>query len=255
MPYRHANGLNKIPFARLLVCLIAGIHLQWRVQLGFNYLLVNLIVFAGLAVLYSAFAVTVKFRVSYLSGSFISIALINMGAVLVQLKDTRNNALWVGHHYIQGSYILATIEEPPVEKANTWKVTASIQSMITNKKEKAVIGKVILYFKKDSSVNKLHYGSQIIFKNAIQPVRNTSNPGSFDYRNYCLFQGITHQVYLSSNDFELLPLQNKSRFRAFILECSKWTLETLQKFIPGKKEHIDTIKGNKYVRIMQVVLH
>ena len=231
-----ANWLNKIPFARLLVCLIAGILLQWQLQLKLPSLFVGLVVLILIVAVYSILPVAVKFRMSYLGGTSISLAVMFMGAILTWLNDIRHNTTWIGHQDNEGGYALATIEEPLVEKANSFKALATVHFIVKEKELKKVKGKLILYFKKDSSLAKLQYGSQIVFNRALQTIRNNGNPGGFDYQQYCLFQGITHQVYLTEKDFELLPAERKSWFRAFILACSDWTITTLQKFIPGKKE-------------------
>src|SRR5688572_19033226 len=236
MQHPTAGRLNKIPFARLLVCLITGILLQWHLQLTLSSLFMGLVVLILIVIVYSIMPVTIKFRVRYLGGSSISLAIMITGGILTWMNDIRHDTAWIGHPYNKGSFTLATIEEPLVEKANSFKAVASVTSIIKQKEVGAVKGKLILYFKKDSSVKNLHYGSQIAFGKSIQPIRNTGNPGGFDYQQYCLFQGISHQVYLSENDFELLPLETKNWFRAFIFTCSKWTITTLQKFIAGEKE-------------------
>ena len=39
------------------------------------------------------------------------------------------------------------------------------------------------------------------------------NPGGFDYKRYSLFHGITHQVFLKQDEFEVLDEKNESRFK------------------------------------------
>ena len=70
----------------------------------------------------------------------------------------------------------------------------------------------------------------------MQAIKNAGNPGSFDYKRYSLFQGITHQVYLTANDFQLLPQQSKNIFDELIFNCREWVLNVLRKFICGTKE-------------------
>ncbi|MGZ5287806.1 MAG: ComEC/Rec2 family competence protein, partial [Flavisolibacter sp.] len=69
-----------------------------------------------------------------------------------------------------------------------------------------------------------------------QPIQNSGNPGAFDYSRYCLFQGITHQVYLVPTDIFELPGKTTHPFKTFIFACRQWVVKTLQHWIPGKKE-------------------
>jgi competence protein ComEC len=123
-----------------------------------------------------------------------------------------------------------------VEKAASYKALGRVEFISVNDSCKKASGQIILYFKKDSSGNRLHYGSQIIFRKPLQEIKNAGNPGSFDYKRYSLFQGITHQVYLSAGDFEVLPTENKNLFTAFIFNCRQWVITTLRQTIHGEKE-------------------
>ncbi len=99
-----------------------------------------------------------------------------------------------------------------------------------------VQGKIILYFKKDSLVPPIVYGSQIIFKKALQEIKNSGNPGGFDYKRYSLFQGITHQVYLKPGDFSLLASTNKKWLHSFLDMTREKVLNILRTNIRGEKE-------------------
>ncbi|MEI2740550.1 MAG: ComEC/Rec2 family competence protein [Chitinophagaceae bacterium] len=98
-----------------------------------------------------------------------------------------------------------------------------------------VKGKIILYFKKDSSLQ-VTYGSQIIFKKSLQEIKNSGNPGGFDYKRYSLFQGITHQVYLKPDEFEVLSGKKENPFRKFIYTSREKVLNILRTNIKGDKE-------------------
>jgi competence protein ComEC len=128
------------------------------------------------------------------------------------------------------------LEEPLVEKTNSYKALASFTAINHNDSTKLIEGKLILYFRKDSILPPLQYGSQIVFKKPLQEIKNAGNPGSFDYKTYCLFQGITHQVYLNADDYIILPGNNRSAFTNFIFQTRDWVVNTLKKNISGEKE-------------------
>jgi len=226
----------KAPFVRLLFALIAGIVLQWHLQFSFSFLTGLAIAIFVSSVLYFFIPVSIKYRLSALNGLLNKFLIAVLGGMLVWINDIRNNDYWVGKTYVDSSYVIATITEPLVEKTNSFKALATIDRLYLKNRLYNSRGNIILYFKKDSSVKSLSYGCQVIFNKALKEIKNSGNPGSFDYKRYSLFQGITHQVNLSTNEFEILPNQNKTWFRQYIFNCRSWVIGTLKKFIHGEKE-------------------
>ncbi len=236
MPLPTAYWWSKTPFVRLLICLLAGIILQWQLQISLNYLLAAFFIFLAAIIAYFFLSQKIKFRFSILSGVFISFLITAFGSILVWLHDIRHDGKWIGHHYKDSSYVLVTIEEPLVEKTNSYKAVATVNSVSDENGFEKTSGKIVLYFKKDTAIKTLHYGSQIVFNKPLQTIKNGGNPGSFNYKQYSLFQGITHQAYLTLNDFEILPTESKNVFDEFIFNCRSWVIATIKKYIPGEKE-------------------
>jgi competence protein ComEC len=203
MPLPTAYFWNKVPFVRLLIALVAGIILQWQFQFSFYALLILFVISFTLLLIYFFTSVKFKYSFGYLNGMATHLVIALTGAMLVWLHDVRHNKNWIGN-YSGSNYMVVTIEEPLVEKANSFKALAEINSVYSKNNFNNREGEIILYFKKDSSLKQLHYGSQIVFNKPLQAIKNAGNPGSFDYKQYSLFQGITHQVNLSANDFEIL---------------------------------------------------
>ena len=221
---------------RLLAALVSGIFLQWHLQFSFSALIVLAVTSFMLTVFYFFIPVRTKYRFNYINGISINLLIAIVGAISVWVHDIRHNVNWLGKTYIDNSFVIVTIEEPLVEKANSFKALASIKCVYSKGKFVTSKGNIIVYFKKDSLLNKLHYGSQFIFNKQLQELKNAGNPGGFDYKRYSLFQGITHQVNLSAPEFRILSTENKNGFRQFIFNCRHWVVITLQNFIQGKKE-------------------
>jgi len=227
---------HRAPFIRLLIPLIAGILLQWHIQFPFTALLAAFFICLPGILLYSFFALGEKYRLAFVNGVITNLVLILLGAILVWLNDSRHVSDWLGHRYKPGCYIIATLQEPPVEKKNTYKALAQVDAICKNDLCEKASGKIILYLKKNTANNQLAYGSKIIFRQKVQAIKNSGNPGSFDYQRYCLFQGITHQVYLSVADFTLLPRRDVKTLNHFLFSSREWVLNILQKFISEQKE-------------------
>ena len=70
----------------------------------------------------------------------------------------------------------------------------------------------------------------------MQPIKNSGNPESFNYERYCLSQNITHQVFLDSSDYILLPAKYTSSLYQFIYSIRDRIIGVLHKYIQGDKE-------------------
>jgi competence protein ComEC len=227
---------NKAPFIRLLIALATGIILQWYAQLPLDYLMVIFATSLAFVFFYSLTSIRKRYQLGVANGIAVCLLFASAGGLLVWTNDIRNDQEWVGHHLKKKNFISVLVEEPLVEKANSYKALASLQSLNDSGLGYAVNGKVILYFKKDSAPPSLQYGSRIVFKKPLQEIKNAGNPASFDYKTYCLFQGITHQVFLAKEDYVILPGSNQNSFRNFIYRTRVWVVSTLRKYISGDKE-------------------
>ncbi|RYY62418.1 MAG: ComEC family competence protein [Chitinophagaceae bacterium] len=114
------------------------------------------------------------------------------------------------------------------------KITTSAAT--TNSTRVTIKGGVYLYLEKDSSLLKLPRGTRILLSKKLSPVLPTGNPQAFDYRQYSLFQGITHQVYLRKNEYHLLKATDRGILNGFFPWLQQSVLSTIRKYIPGKKE-------------------
>src|SRR5688500_15327475 len=228
--------LKKAPFTRLLLPLIAGIISQWQLQLTLK---IWIPVFSiSLLLLLTLFLLPPfeKFLYTSVNGFFIAIIFFSLGAGLAWKKDIRHNKYWLGNLYKETNALMVRLEEPLSEKIKSYKAIASVQTMADNPEIFPVKGKIIIYFQKDSSLPQLNYGSRLIFIKPLQAIKNSGNPAGFNYKRYCLFQDISHQVYLRPGEFELLPDKTGSWFKNFLFSTRENILKILQKNIQGEKE-------------------
>ena len=214
---------------------MAGILIQWHSQLSINtWWVLTAISFISLLVFFILpFFNRYRFGFSY--GIITCILFFSLGAMLTWQKDIRNNKQWLGNFYEGQNGLIVTLDEPLSEKTKSFKANATVSSLIKNGQSIRVKGKIILYFKKDSTLQ-LNYGSRILFKKPLQEIKNSGNPGGFDYKRYSLFQGITHQVYLKSDEFEVLNGKEENPFRKFIYSSRGKVLDILRTNIKGDKE-------------------
>ncbi|HEV7333430.1 MAG TPA: ComEC/Rec2 family competence protein [Flavisolibacter sp.] len=227
---------HKAPFVRLLLALAAGILLQWYVAVPLKTILLLFTCSALLVVGFGFTTVGLRYRLRALQGFALTLLVASCGSVVVWLNDVRNHSHWAGHHYQKGDFVAVTLQEPLVEKANSYKALATVDAVYHNRASKKATGEIILYFRKDSFPPGAGYGSRLLVSAPLQAIRNAGNPGSFDYKTYSLFQGITHQVYLTPQDYVVQPGIDQNSIKTFIFRSRSWVVATLKKYIPGEKE-------------------
>lgn len=224
---------QKQPALRLLIPFCAGIFVQWEFNppVRVVFLLFAVLLFATL--LYQVLTIKRKFFLSQLGGLVLQF-LIFIAALLIAFNNDCRNNNWFGRSYHPGSVVTATLDEPLSEKQNSYK---SVATITTHGGKKTLTGKAILYLAKDSTLLKrLTAGMSLIFRKPLQEIRNSGNPGSFDYKRYCLYQGITHQVYLRTDDFLIRSGRTTFHLRDLVQSSRAFIIGLIRDLIPGKKQ-------------------
>lgn len=230
---------KQVPFLRLVIPFMAGILLQWY---GGWIVAPSWILFAGGAtglVLFNRRAAFRQYKFGWINGVFINALLLAAGLLMAYYKDLSHHQEWLNRFYHEKDIITATLEEPLSEKANSFKANASVQQVFRNDSLFPVKGNIIIYFRKDSNSSQLRqlgYGSQVIFSKSLQPIKNSGNPGAFDYERYAAFQGIHQQVFLEPGAYTLLPSKNEKWLTRFLFAGREKVLKIIATYIPGKKE-------------------
>ncbi len=227
---------KRAPTIRVLLPFIAGIILQRYTFFPLWFVLLNLIITLVSASVYQFSSIKFKFQFRIVNGISINILFICLGALLTTHNDNRNKKEWFGHQYKKGDILILQLEEPLVEKANSFKALTLVKKLCRNNVLQNTEGNIIVYFKKDSVNKNLAYGSQIVINRLAEPIKNAGNPGSFDYKNYSLFHGITNQIYLRANDYQLLPEKSQNVFFNFIFQSRAQIVAILKRFIHREKE-------------------
>jgi competence protein ComEC len=223
---------SRSPFTRLLIPLTGGIILQW--YLPQSTILLTVVFLTGIIGIsaYHFLSFNRQYRISFLSGLSLNLVFLAIGSMLVAMNDLREETEAFERSFDEQEFFIAILQEPLVEKTRSYKALAHLSFNMNGKIKTAG---VILYFSKDVQPN-LQYGSVICFRKKPQPVRNSGNPGGFDYKRFLLFEGITFQCFLKPGEYLEQKEKQKDGFTEFITNCRLWTIDKIQKFIPGKKE-------------------
>ena len=227
---------KEAPFLRLIIPLIIGIIVQWYYQLPIAVSFVGFVFLTLSYILFQFSKKFIQFRLYWVNGIIINLLLFCIGSMLTYYRDVSHSPNHINNFYKNGDAIIATLQEPLSEKEKSFKAVASVEFVSDNDSLHTVKSSLLIYFKKDSSLPELDYGSQIVFNKTLQPIKNSGNPGTFDYQQYCAFQGIYYQVFLKQGEFVVMPQKNESIIKKFLLAAQQRTLEVFQKYIQGDKE-------------------
>lgn len=234
-PYSNKT-LKQIPSLRFLIPFIAGILLQYHLNIP---LLTTIGVTAFGCLLLLAFyllSIARRFSFSWLKGVFIAIVFIGLGGCLSFTKNIEHHIAWVGNYFAAETPVLITLQENLVVKEKSYKALATAQAVKNNSNWQKVEGDVLLYFKKDSSMPNLGYGSQIVITKNLVSIVNSGNPGGFNYARYCSFQNISYQGFLRDDDYIVLASHKGNWFTQWLINIRAWVLNVLKQNI----HHADT---------------
>ena len=230
-----APFIKKVPSLRPLLFLTVGILIQWYLAPApelLYCLLIPVTVFPGLLVFFPAYW---RFRTRMFFGICTSLVIILSGALLVWHKDPRNKSKGLYSNYSKGQMLIATIQEPPIERTKTVKISAKVISSYNGRRQEEITGIILIYILKADSLPPLRYGQQIAFRQALQSISNSGNPGCFDYKQYALFQGITMQVFLQPGEFFIIDSPTNP-LKKFLFNTREWIISVLKKNIHGTLE-------------------
>ena len=110
------HTLKKYPFIRLLLPMVAGIVLQWYIQIRLFYILIAIAVIITLLVTFIFLPFAKKFSLQWLRGLLIMLLLAALGCCITYTKNITHQKDWFGNYYHPGNALIITLEEPLVEK-------------------------------------------------------------------------------------------------------------------------------------------
>lgn len=229
---------KKAPFIRLLLPLIAGIVLQWYLQINLPVIVAAFVVLGIAYVLFLLLPIALRFKMQAVQGIVIQLLIVALGAWLTWQQDVRYHKKWYGNFYKDSSYLVVRIDEPLVEKSKSFKADGYVETVVQDGKAIAAAGKLLLYFSKDSVQSNLKYGDRIIIHKDLQAIKNSGNPGAFNYQRYAAFQGIFHNVFLKAQDWVVLKGTSKNCFKQFIFSARAYVLGVLQKSMDADKDEL-----------------
>lgn len=206
--------------------LAAGILLQWYALLPAWVSEITL--GAGLVALLLVGWRRVSSRSAF--GIILHLALMAGGMMLVVINHPQKLQDNFDKHYRPGVTLVATLQEPLVNKPNSLKALALVAILDSAGNLQPLPAKVIIYLEK-ATAPALWYGSKLVFNQPVQDIRNSGNPGSFNYRQYCMFNNIAGQVYLKGNAYQMVPTSRPKTLQAGLFQIRDYVLALFRRNI------------------------
>jgi competence protein ComEC len=226
------------PMLRLLLPLILGILLYWYFPVLIWVILFSLVSFISGYFLFLLLPLSVRFKIQWLQGLLIHLIICCLGMLITWQADIRHQNNWYGHRYRSGDYLIVQINEAPVQKTKTWKAEVIIEAIVHNDSSLPASGKMLVYFFKDSGMSNLHYGDRILIHKDPQNIKNSGNPGAFNYERYAAMQQIFQQVYVKQEDWAKLNGNAGNPFQQFLYTTRNNILAALQRNINNSKDEL-----------------
>ena len=227
---------KQAPFLRLVLPLIAGILLEFNFKFAIFHIVIAFSVLVSAYIFFRILPLAYRFKLQPLLGIIFTLFMVTTGLFITWQKDIRNHSYWYGKYYDTASFIIATINEPPIEKNKSYKAVAAVGAIIKKDSIYPARGNLLLYFAKDSSQNMPVYGDQVILHKELSDIKNSGNPAAFDYKRYCAFQQIFHQCYLKKSDWVLLKNRDGSYYKQVVFTTRQFIVNVLDKYINGNDE-------------------
>ncbi len=210
--------------------------MQWYLSLPILLILISVTCFSLSYFLFRFLPDRLKYGTRKIPALLLMLMVTSAGMLVIWKNDLRNNPGWYAYNVNDSSHLMLMIEEPLVEKNKSFKTTASVKMILNDSVIIPVKGKLLLYFAKDSNVNYPRYGDYILCENNLQWIKNSGNPGAFNYERYAAFQGIFQQTYLQKKSWNILSLNHGNSLYEFIFSTREKILKILKTYVPGKDE-------------------
>lgn len=222
------------PFVRILIPFIAGIAAQWYLHIPLVLAISTGICLIIIFFLFRLLSDALRYRLAWLQGALLHLIIFCAGAFITWHNDIRNDPHWFGNYCNDSSALVIRIAEPPLPKERSFKAEGIVESIAGS--ERKVRGKVLIYFALADSASLPGYGDEILVTDTLTPIKNSGNPGAFDYKRYAQFQQLFHQLFLKKQQYVLLKERKESLLYTFIYWGRDKVVSTIKQYVQGDKK-------------------
>jgi competence protein ComEC len=223
------DNWQQYPFVRLILPLVVGIWLAEKFPFNCYLLFVPLLVLFSFLFLCLAFPkkfYRYKYRFVFGLGVFVSVLILAFQISSQRIIQSKRKGLEL-QIKVSGKY-LGRVISYPVQKQNSVQVPVLVFAEVN---PDVIVQKncpLLLYLQKDDRVDSIRVGSEILLEARLNTIRNSGNPGAFDYRTYMARKGFFLQAYIKSENWKLIDKDNSLGFGALVHNIRAYILSVLQ---------------------------
>ncbi|MEM9022217.1 MAG: ComEC/Rec2 family competence protein [Bacteroidota bacterium] len=178
--------------------ILLGIYLPWQIPVAPGWVWVML---AGAGGLIALGRTARSFRWQWIYGCSVHALLAVCGYALCLSKTERLHPDHFGHLDQPATQVAVRLLEPPEEKPRSVKVLAEVERVAHDSTWTSTVGRVLLYFQKDSVPLDLHYGDRLLVTTSLDTIPPPQNPAEFDYRQYLGFHQVSHRGFVRNGNW------------------------------------------------------
>ena len=223
------------PFVRVITPFITGIIVEYLFHFSLGGITIISCLLLLAFYLQTLFPLFLRYKLAPLAGLTLNALILTVGMFITFRNDIRLHPDWFNHKYHEPDYLLVRVETPLIAKTKFYKTNVSVTAIIHKNIQIPAIGNIILYLPIDSNSLSVRYGDLLIIRHPPEPILNSGNPGSMDYKKYAGFKQIFHQAFIHQGEWTLVAHHAGSRFFEWINDARSSLLFQLKKFIPGNK--------------------
>jgi len=202
---------KEIPFLRIGLPFCFGIISGLYFQPAINTLVAVLIVliFGILASL-----LLTRHRDNVIFGFFLTASLFAGGSILYTLEKRNISVL-----KSEQATFSCELSDYPEEKTNSYRIRIKLKERITIDTIESVKGFMLIYIRKDGMPPSWLPGDQLTIRCTPAEIRSNGNPYEFDYKFYCLNQGIRYSAFTDIKNItvQAIPKHRNLKYSALII--------------------------------------
>jgi competence protein ComEC len=237
---------NKYPFFRLIIPFAAGILLAIHLPKPSALEMIHLILICCalfLAALAGHFLSAYQYR--WLSGFFIYVFTFAAGYSLTIVQTEKYYSSHHSNYLNDGQVYVVRVSEPPSERARSVRVFGKVRYVMDSVTSRRTIGKVLMYFEKDSTALQLEYGDLLMIQTRISPTEPPGNPHQFNYKKFLANSGVYHQAYVRSDSWRQIDSNLVNFVFDFSFKARAQMMRILEK---------NGLTGNEFAVISAILL-
>lgn len=200
---------HAIPFARILLPFSIGIFICLLYPL-------NPLIIWGLLVafslIYGLFTKTSKstdtFKNQYFTAVILSLLLISVGFLRTHYFDSQLRSNYF-KNFDSADVMQICVDDAVTESEKFYKAYVKVER-VRNQQWHSSSGQLLVFFNKANVKTKPKIGNRFLIKGLTQPIPPSSNPATFNYKQYLFYHNIHEQFFVKPNQIITLNRDKKS---------------------------------------------